>query len=1364
MTQTPQNMQRVMNNNPSTRNLNDPNQILEVNLHVSISKHLSPTNNFQKVNEKRNTIQKSQPQPQNLGVKPIGLRDSQNVTNLRLQGLTQGQKPHSTESQQYHSSQTISQGKQHLQSSSQKSKQDQKSNQRNAKSRDSNVSRTEHTVSTSLGQTFQNSHFTLNNIQSIQKSPFYSPKNLPGSLQHGLLSSGKQQQRPGTALESSQNSSQLSRFQGPSKISGTKKQNGNGLIGLNKSQHKINETIQEHSSRNLNASQSRAKLVTSESKTVNQFGSVGNLQESTMVTFSPQSTNLNKLTPGSNTNCNNTIQKRNVNNQIQTSNQSNITQKTQSATSKQGVQAFNNKIEHPLHNPHQKLNQNQNIPQESFKSTFVNFRASMKEDVHARAPKVNNIKKSPRISPRKLLNATLSRMQTINQNISHPNMTVSSRLDVLESERATYQNYINDYQNSIEEESEFDESKRNSASPLRQRQQIQMIQKESIDKQSTFSKQLQQSTSKSRFTNNYEESKQFPKSQSKGNKDFLGTMSNATTTVSKITNRNTAATSRDTIMTSPKGILGNKLSPRANRSQTIEEQFWAAAENGNLAQLSHLVLMGVDVNCQNHSDDGWAAIHYASHEGFDQVVEHLIRKLGANVNQLTNNGRTALHISCTQQHRAVIERLLLAGANANIKTKSDGNTPLHILSRFCGNNQSQELIKLILPFSQESLSMKNKNGFTPAELTPYPNVKEMLRKKQLESQNMSRENNYEFEQDLEPTVKNSGVKGIQQIGTVNKKQQYKNITVKDIDHQDVKAMFDQLNVQMKNYRPCFQPRGEHDSDDLLFESTSSMNMISQDNSLRGGQAPMKHQNIYTTHQTDEYNVFNPSQDQSLSKQQYTSYDRQENQSQLLSPKNPGPKIAQLKGGQGLSNATIFNPASVLKQQQLLHEFDNIQSPQTSHNLQKNQSRRNLRQNPSQKSTQANAQIDQHENDKQRIGPDNFVAHQLLGTGSFGEVYLVEKISSKKLYAMKVLSKSKIKQQNLIKYALTERNVMSVMHHPFIVRLRYAFQTQDKLFLICDYCPGGDLSQYLEIERQFSEEKAKFYIVEILLALESLHERDIIFRDLKPDNVVLDEQGHALLTDFGLSKEGVMYQNGGAKSFCGSYAYLAPEMIRKAGHGKAVDWYLLGVVFYEMLTGMPPYYADDKEVLFQNIMNNTLEIPEHVSPQCQDLLIKLLNKNPLKRLGSKHGAPELKSHSYFSDVDWQSVYERKLQPPEPYLAEYAKSIIQVSPYMAAGHPQTRGKQCQRDHPGYVQGWSFAESSSKRNSTQERNTWYVGSVVGQQVKNKDSQLQGGLWISPPQVSIPNSSEITPNKQDEQSNTYNHQQTIQSHYYQQ
>jgi len=234
---------------------------------------------------------------------------------------------------------------------------------------------------------------------------------------------------------------------------------------------------------------------------------------------------------------------------------------------------------------------------------------------------------------------------------------------------------------------------------------------------------------------------------------------------------------------------------------------------------------------------------------------------------------------------------------------------------------------------------------------------------------------------------------------------------------------------------------------------------------------------------------------------------------------------------------------------------------------------------------------------------------MLGQGSFGEVYLVRKKDSGKLYAMKVLQKKKIMGHNLVQYAVTERNVLSYMRHPFIVGLNFAFQTNDKLILILDYCPGGDLGKVLAKERRFSEDRAKIYLAEILLALQDLHQRDIIFRDLKPDNVVLDSNGHALLTDFGLSKEGVL-DNQATNSFCGSVAYLAPEMLKRTGHGKSVDWYLLGVLLYEMLVGMPPYFTNNREQLFKNIQRGPLLIPSTLTQEAKDLLISVITTNLL----------------------------------------------------------------------------------------------------------------------------------------------------------
>ena len=143
-------------------------------------------------------------------------------------------------------------------------------------------------------------------------------------------------------------------------------------------------------------------------------------------------------------------------------------------------------------------------------------------------------------------------------------------------------------------------------------------------------------------------------------------------------------------------------------------------------------------------------------------------------------------------------------------------------------------------------------------------------------------------------------------------------------------------------------------------------------------------------------------------------------------------------------------------------------------------------------------------------------------------------------------------------------------------------------------------------------------------------------------MVIDKDGHALLTDFGLSKEHVRKSEYGAKSFCGSYAYLAPEMLKKTGHGKAVDWYLLGVLLYEMITGMPPYYADEKDQLFSNIAHDqldTIALEENASQECIDFISKLLHKDPSKRLGTKRDATEIKAHPFFAGTDWSQVFNR-----------------------------------------------------------------------------------------------------------------------------
>lgn len=263
----------------------------------------------------------------------------------------------------------------------------------------------------------------------------------------------------------------------------------------------------------------------------------------------------------------------------------------------------------------------------------------------------------------------------------------------------------------------------------------------------------------------------------------------------------------------------------------------------------------------------------------------------------------------------------------------------------------------------------------------------------------------------------------------------------------------------------------------------------------------------------------------------------------------------------------------------------------------------------------------------------------------GKVFLVREKQTSEMFALKVLRKDNIIKRNQVEHTRTERSVLGYVKHPFIVGMNMAFQSKDKLYFVLDYCAGGELFFHLGKVGKFPEPRASFYAAEIILAISYVHELDIIYRDLKPENVLLDAVGHIRLTDFGLSKEGISGSSSGANSFCGTPEYLAPEILNRLGHGRAVDWWSLGALLYEMLTGLPPFYCRDREKLFEKIRKCELGYPRHLSVPAQGLLRGLLMKDPTKRLGSGPlDAKDIQAHDFFVDLDWDKLARGDVPPP------------------------------------------------------------------------------------------------------------------------
>ena len=285
-----------------------------------------------------------------------------------------------------------------------------------------------------------------------------------------------------------------------------------------------------------------------------------------------------------------------------------------------------------------------------------------------------------------------------------------------------------------------------------------------------------------------------------------------------------------------------------------------------------------------------------------------------------------------------------------------------------------------------------------------------------------------------------------------------------------------------------------------------------------------------------------------------------------------------------------------------------------------------------------------------VSLEDFQVMKVLGRGSFGKVTLVQYKQTGEYYAMKSLKKDVLLDQDQVESTILEKKILQSLDHPFLVGMIFCFQTEERIYFIMPFVRGGELFQHLRSTKFFPEEKVKFYAASIGLALDYLHSKGIIYRDIKPENILIGEDGYLKLIDFGMAK---IIKNGEkATSFCGTPEYLAPEIITGEGHNASADWWSFGILIFEMLYGIPPFYSDNDEKMYALITHAELRFPKKIpfSDNAKDLLIKLLKKNQDKRLG-KNGFDEIKQHPFFKEIDFDALIQKKIPPPfKPVLSD------------------------------------------------------------------------------------------------------------------
>uniref|UniRef100_A0A1B6KP53 Protein kinase domain-containing protein n=2 Tax=Graphocephala atropunctata TaxID=36148 RepID=A0A1B6KP53_9HEMI len=283
--------------------------------------------------------------------------------------------------------------------------------------------------------------------------------------------------------------------------------------------------------------------------------------------------------------------------------------------------------------------------------------------------------------------------------------------------------------------------------------------------------------------------------------------------------------------------------------------------------------------------------------------------------------------------------------------------------------------------------------------------------------------------------------------------------------------------------------------------------------------------------------------------------------------------------------------------------------------------------------------------------NNFKFHYFLGEGAFGKVVLAEyKAFEGSFYAVKTIRKKLLVKNGQVKGALNEKRILQSLNNPFVIRLEYFAKDQSYIYYILPFICAGEMYTHLKLWRKFEENVSRFYAAQVVLGLEYVHFLGLVFRDLKPENLLIDHHGYLKITDFGFAKK----LNGRTYTFCGTPDYIAPEIITGQGYGKAVDWWSMGVLVFEMNSGYQPFISNEQLKKFTNITKCQYVMPSVFSGELKDLINHLLQTDVTKRFGNlKRGVEDIKEHAWFKNIDWLELLNRRVA--SPYVPKDAETV-------------------------------------------------------------------------------------------------------------